>query len=163
MTDSTLDTTTEPLCAEFSQIPSLEGRTFRGRWFAVDADRISVFEHATYTDTNSTELADENYDDDLIEGFHLLSLLDHLLDDIVRVAGSNWYSVNYGLDRVRFVTPVLAGNKIRAGGTVGSVIEKSGGYLLRLDIVVELEFASRPAFTAQSLVLWLESKGQGNR
>ncbi len=58
-------------------------------------------------------------------------------------------SVNYGFERVRFVTPVRSGSRVRARSTLVSVEEKRPGQLQQLaDITLEIEGADRPALTA---------------
>src|SRR5919109_260635 len=66
-----------------AEVPALTGRTFVGDWFAVDPDRLPAFEHATYLDQDQDEatFAEDFYPEGLMEGFHLLGLLDRLMSD----------------------------------------------------------------------------------
>ncbi|MER5756751.1 hypothetical protein [Streptomyces sp. NPDC002088] len=153
----TVGQTTAPirLVVPFDEVPDLSGREFRGTWFSVDKEMLPLFDHVTYVDQNPIPYDDEDYPEDLVEGFHLLSLLDHLANGLVAAEGDGWYGVNYGLDRVRFVTPVLAGTPIRLHGTVAEVRPKGDGHLLLLRCTVEVRGEERPGFTADLWVLWL--------
>ena len=60
--------------------------------------------------------------------------------------------VNYGLDKVRFVSPVPVGSRIRMGGVVVEVTEVKGdGLQLTVDQTIEVEGAGRPAVVARGL------------
>ena len=62
--------------------------------------------------------------------------------------------MNYGFDKVRFVSPVRVGKRIRAAGTLGAVEErKPGNVILRVDVTVEIEGENKPAVTAEWLSL----------
>ena len=67
------------LCVPFAGLPSLIGRSFLGDWFVVDAGSLPLFDQAIYTDRNPYPLDAGGYPEDLVEGFHLLALLDHLV------------------------------------------------------------------------------------
>jgi acyl dehydratase len=62
--------------------------------------------------------------------------------------------VNYGFDKVRFVSPVREGKRIRAVGKLGEVTErKPGNVILRVDVTVEIEGENKPALSAEWLSL----------
>lgn len=64
------------------------------------------------------------------------------------------YALNYGFDRIRFVTPVPAGSRIRAHLAVDEVrVRDDGARVLVLDVTLELEGAERPAMVATWLGL----------
>ncbi|MEU9918587.1 hypothetical protein [Streptomyces sp. NPDC051001] len=142
-----------------TEVPALRGRTFVGDWFAVDQDRLPAFEHATYLDQDEDQgeatFAEDFYPDGLIEGFHLLGLLDRLMSDTFGPEAGTVEGWNYGLDRVRFVSPVLVGERMRLHATVEEVEPKGEGHVLLLKCVVEVEGRERPGFTADWRVLWL--------
>src|SRR5262249_35748871 len=88
---------------------------FVGDWFIVDARSLPLFDQAIYTDRNPYPLDARGYPEGLVEGFHLLALLDHLVNPLLRVSDGPCVAWNYGLDRVRFVSPVRAGPARRSG------------------------------------------------
>lgn len=61
-------------------------------------------------------------------------------------------SINYGLDKVRFPSPVKAGAKIRLHGAVDSVEEvKGNGVEMRLTFTIEVEGSEKPACVASAI------------
>lgn len=139
----------------FAEIPTLKGLVLQGDWFSVAPDRRTAFDFATYTDENVVTFGRALYPDGLIEGFHLVGLLDHLCNDILRTDPETCTGWNYGMDRVRFITPVTSEDKIRLNLTVEDVREKDEGYVLTFDSVVDHSNSERPAFSARWLVYWL--------
>ncbi|MBM6620747.1 MaoC family dehydratase [Micrococcaceae bacterium RIT802] len=59
--------------------------------------------------------------------------------------------VNYGLEKVRFPSPVHVGAKIRMKATIASVDEVAGGYQIAVDQVVEIEGGAKPAVVSRGL------------
>ena len=144
-----------PLVVAFDQLAALGGRSFVGDWFSVEAGRLSLFDHAAYTDENPHPLPLAGYPDEMIEGFHLLSLLDHLMNHVLYLDGPDAFGWNYGFDRVRFVTPIRAGEAMRLSGSLATIKPKNNGFLVRADCEVEVKEGGRPGFVAQWWVNWL--------
>lgn len=142
------------LTASWDNVSALAGTEFTGDWFAVDADRLPLFDHATYTDENINQVEESGYPENLVEGFHLLSLLDHLVNRAVHVSGPGVFGWNYGFDKVRFTSPVTAGEPIRVRGRVTEVAARGAGYLVRFDVRIEVEGRDKPAMIADWRVLW---------
>jgi acyl dehydratase len=63
--------------------------------------------------------------------------------------------LNYGCDKLRFMNPVHSGKKIRFTATLSDVIEKGPGYLLRQDIVVDVEGDYKPAVICEWLTMYI--------
>ena len=64
--------------------------------------------------------------------------------------------VNYGLDNVRFVTPVRAGQRVRNHITLAAVKARSNGrYFVTTDNSIEIEGEKRPALTASALAIFI--------
>src|SRR5215471_945080 len=136
------------LCVPFAGLPSLIGRSFLGDWFVIDAGSLPLFDRAIYSDQNPYPLDASGYPEDLVEGFHLLALLDHLVNPLLRVSDGPCVAWNYGLDRVRFVSPVRAGQKIRVRGTICTVRRKDSGFLVLSQCAVEAEGREEPGMVA---------------
>ena len=60
--------------------------------------------------------------------------------------------INYGSNKVRFTSPVPPGSEIRAGATLASVEEVTGGVQIAMDVTVEIMGSAKPACVAQVLV-----------
>ncbi|MBP2326459.1 acyl dehydratase [Kibdelosporangium banguiense] len=138
-----------------SEAPLLRGQHFVSPWFRMDPDRSELFERASYLDLSPHPFGGEaGYGDDLVEGFHLVAMLDHLVNHVLWSEGPclGW---NYGLDRVRFVTPIRFSDRFRVRGTVTDVIDRGEqGHLLVLDYIGEVDGRARPGFVATHRVLW---------
>lgn len=167
MTDHALDPAVRPADASahdadvlevvvpFAEIPSMVGRPFRGRWLQVAADRLASFDHATYIDTeDGVGLDDTVYPEGLVEGFHLVGLLYHLTVPVVRVSDEGWEGWNYGIDKVRFTSPVTTNDRIRAVGTVSAVESRGNGFVVSFDSVIEVEGREKPGAVAAWRSLW---------
>jgi hypothetical protein len=143
------------LCVPFTDLPSLTGRSILGGWFTVDASKLPLFDQAIYSDQNPYPLDSGGYPEDLVEGFHLLALLDHLVNPLLRVSDGPCVAWNYGLDRVRFVSPVRAGQKIRVRGIIAAVKPDKSGFLILCQCTVDVEGRDRPGMVADWWTYWL--------
>jgi acyl dehydratase len=87
-------------------------------------------------------------------GFLSLSLLSRFAYDAVPPLAGAEMSLNYGFDRLRFLSPVRAGAKIRARFTLKDLQQRSSReILLVLDVFVEIDGGSKPALIAEWLSL----------
>ena len=89
-------------------------------------------------------------------GFQTLSMLSHLAEGI-RMGhndGSESYEANYGLNKVRFITPIRVGTRFRNRMSVKSIKQrKDGTYMIVTENVIEVEGQDKPAMTAEWLFL----------
>jgi acyl dehydratase len=84
----------------------------------------------------------------IAHGYLTLSLVTVLLAEIVQVRGVSM-GVNYGANKVRFPAPVPVGSMIRAGASVATIDEVSGGIQVALDVTIEVKDAAKPSCVAQ--------------
>ena len=84
----------------------------------------------------------------IAHGYLTLSLLPVLLAGVLRVEGVAM-GVNYGCNRVRFVSPVPVGAEVRCGATLAGADQVDSGTQLTVDLTVELRDAPKPACVAQ--------------
>jgi acyl dehydratase len=87
----------------------------------------------------------------IAHGFLTLSLLSTLIRESITFTGLRM-AINYGLNRVRFVSPVPSGSRIRALITLRSVDPVSGGYQVTWQVTVEREGGDKPAGVAEWIV-----------
>ena len=92
----------------------------------------------------------------IAHGFLTLSLLPHLGGKIPPVDPQAYeglvMGVNYGLDKVRFPSPVKVDSRVRARRTLGSVERKAPNTLqLKQVVTIEIEGETKPACVAESL------------
>jgi acyl dehydratase len=145
-----------PLCVgDPAEAPRLLGKSFVTPWFRMDPHRAVLFDTATYVDASPHPYGgDAGYGDDLVEGFHLVAMLDHLLNHVLWSEGP-WLAWNYGLDHVRFVSVIRCSDRFRVRGTVTDVISRGEqGHLLVLECVGEVDGRERPGFVATQRVVW---------
>ena len=74
-----------------------------------------------------------------------------LLKEAVTVDVNAKLSVNYGFNKLRFVSPVPSGSRVRVLATPNAVREVEGGVEIAWGIVVEVEGGSKPALVAEWL------------
>ena len=87
----------------------------------------------------------------IAHGYLTLSLVIPLFTELLEITGVSM-SVNYGLEKVRFPSPVPVGAKIRLTGQVGAVEDVAGdGVQMELDFTVEIDGSDKPACVGRAL------------
>ena len=125
-------------------------------WFEVTQERIDQFAEATedrlWLHTDPVRAARESpYKMTIAHGFLTLSLLSELLKRAMSVGGV-WMGINYGLNRVRFVSPVPAGARIRGRFLLSELKETEGGVQATWKVTVERDGGDKPCCVAEWLV-----------
>ncbi|ATL66898.1 MaoC family dehydratase [Nocardia terpenica] len=127
-------------------------------WLTVDQERIDRFAEATgdhqWIHVDRERAAQGPFGGTIAHGFLTLSLLVPLADEATSVGGIRM-GINYGLNRVRFITPVPAGGRIRARVRLDSVAEIPDGVQAVRTVTIELEGAAKPACVAETIVRYL--------
>ncbi|HJX95935.1 MAG TPA: MaoC family dehydratase [Candidatus Acidoferrum sp.] len=126
-------------------------------WLTVSQDRIAQFAEATedrqWIHLDRGRAASESpFGTTIAHGFLTLSLISRFMKDVIQVQSGVGMAINYGLNRVRFPSPVRAGSKIRARVTLLSVKEVPGAYETTFSVTVESEGGEKPCCVAESLV-----------
>ena len=125
-------------------------------WFEVPQSRINAFADATddhqwiHIDQERAK-TESPFGTTIAHGFLTLSLLPVLAGQAYKVQGNIKMGINYGLNRLRFVSPVPSGSKVRARFTLQSVEDVAGGIQLTVAATVEIEGAQKPALAAEWL------------
>ena len=135
------------------------GQTATGEWRVVDQDRIDLFADATddhqWIHVDPARAAAESpFGGPVAHGFLTLALVPALTAGLLDV-GRTAMVVNYGLDRVRFLQPVLAGSRVRATTVVDGAEPTAQGVRVSSTVTVEIEGAPRPALVAQTIALFV--------
>jgi acyl dehydratase len=90
----------------------------------------------------------------IAHGFLTLSLLSAMIQDALPPVPGRAMGVNYGFDKVRFVTPVRSGARVRGRFSLAEAKLRSPREVqLRYAVTVEIEGADRPALIADWLTL----------
>lgn len=126
------------------------------RWFEVTQQQIDAFAEVTgdhqWIHTDPARARNTPFGSTIAHGFLTLSLLSAMLQDGVPVMDGVTMGVNYGFDRVRFVSPVPVGARVRAHFTLKAFDEKGPDEVqTTLAVTVKLEGQDRPALIADWL------------
>lgn len=126
-------------------------------WFEITQDRIQQFAEATedrqWIHLDRDRAAKESpYGTTIAHGFLTLSLLSHLSKQALQIENGVRLAVNYGLNRVRFPSPVHAGSKIRARFTLQSLKDAGNSSEAVFSAVVETESQAKPCCVAEWVV-----------
>jgi len=124
-------------------------------WYTVTQDEVSRFGEVTqdtyWIHTDPERAKEGPFGGTIAHGFFTLALLVPLASALIRV-DLGGVGVNYGLDRVRFPSPVRVGSRIRAGATLQGVAAIDGGVQIKLLVTGEIEGAPKPCLVAESLI-----------
>ena len=139
----------------YNELLGMEGADLgHSEYLTVTQEQINMFADAT-NDHNWIHIDPERaaagpFGTPIAHGFLTLSLVIPLWSELLDATDVDT-KVNYGLDKVRFVSPVKAGSRIRLNAVLASVTEVNGGVQLGVDMTVEIEGAEKPAVIAHAL------------
>jgi acyl dehydratase len=123
-------------------------------WHEVDQSTVDLFADATgdhqWIHVDPDRAAHGPFGGTIAHGFLTLSLVPVLCSEIYRVDGVRM-AVNYGLNRVRFPTPVRVGSRVRAGMELVEVTDVEGSIQLVSRVTVEAEGAPKPCCVAETV------------
>jgi acyl dehydratase len=130
-----------------------------GNWTNVQQARINAFAEAT-DDRQWIHLDEKRTQAELghapvAHGYLTLSLLAPASFDLIQIENVG-RMVNYGLNKVRFIAPVLAGDRIRTSMTIARATQEAGFVRAIHDVVVHVERLEKPAMIAQSIILYFD-------
>jgi acyl dehydratase len=121
-------------------------------WFTVDQSRINGFADDTedhqWIHVDPERAAAGTFGTTVAHGFLTLSLVPYFSSQLRSIEGVRM-GINYGLDRVRFPTPVLVGSRLRARATLTSLDKVADGAVQIVNrVTVEVEGSAKPACVA---------------
>ncbi|MCF5224112.1 MaoC family dehydratase [Pseudomonas syringae] len=127
-------------------------------WLLIDQERINLFAEATgdhqFIHIDPVKAAQTPFGATIAHGFLSLSLIPKLMEGIMVLPGGLKMAVNYGMDSVRFVQPVVVNSRVRLKVELTEVTEKKPGqWLLKATATLEIEGQAKPAFVAEPLTL----------
>jgi acyl dehydratase len=146
----------------FNAFRELEGKELPvGDWMTVTQEMINNFAKATgdfqwiHVDIEKAK-KHSPFKKPVAHGFMSVSLLSKMLEELVQVKTAQM-GVNYGLNKVRFPSPVLVDSRLRLVGSV-SKIEEYGdtGLKITWNCTVEIEGSEKPACAADFISLMFE-------
>ncbi|HET6732320.1 MaoC family dehydratase [Mycobacterium sp.] len=127
-------------------------------WLEVTQDRVNLFADATddhqWIHVDPQRAADGPFGGAIAHGLLTLSLLPHFTHQLYTVDNIAM-AINYGYNKVRFITPVRVGAKIRARAEIAKVDQLDGAVQATLATTVEIEGSDKPAAVAESIVRFI--------
>jgi len=127
-------------------------------WITVDQDRINRFADATgdhqWIHVDVEKAKSGPFGGTIAHGYLTLSLTNLFLPQLVSVENLSM-GINYGVNKVRFPTPVRAGSRIRAGAEIAACEEVPGGVQAIIKITVEIEGSDKPACIVENVTRYL--------
>lgn len=132
-------------------------------WVTVDQDMIDKFAETTgdhqwiHVDVERAK-RESPFKAPIAHGYLTLSLVAALGQDIGTLPQDTGVAVNYGLDKVRFLSPVKAGARVRMASTLVSFEPRGPGrYLVKCSNTIEIEGEEKPALVAETLAMVVQA------
>ncbi|MDV7088975.1 MaoC family dehydratase [Rhodococcus opacus] len=133
-------------------------------WITLDQSDIDQFAALTgdhqWVHVDTVRAASGPFASTIAHGHLVLSLVPGLLQKLYRVDNTKM-GINYGLNRVRFITPVPSGSRLRATAIVVSTTELEGAVQVNLETTIELDHeTSKPAVIAESITRYIAASNE---
>ncbi|MGR6090888.1 MaoC family dehydratase [Brevibacterium sp. CSND-B09] len=142
------------------EIESLIGQGLgSSEWMTMDQDAINTFADVTgdhqWIHVDEARAAEGPYGATIVHGFFTLSLIPKFSTEVFTIEGVS-IRVNYGLNKVRFLQPVVVGSRLRGTISVKDVIRGDKGTQVILEHTIEIDGQDRPACVAEVVTLLVE-------
>ena len=142
-------------------VDSEVGRSYVSDWLTVDQDLIDRFADTTrdwmFLHVDPEKAAQTEFGGTIAHGFLVLSLLAPMRAETPRprMPGLR-VGLNYGFEKIRFISPVRSGSRIRARFEIAAIDEVSPGKFREdMSVTIEIEGVERPAVVANWLTMYL--------
>ncbi|MEM9014714.1 MAG: MaoC family dehydratase [Pseudomonadota bacterium] len=127
-------------------------------WIVIGQDRINQFADITedhqFIHVDEAAAKQTPFGGTIAHGFLSLSMLSRLAQGNVLIVDGVQMGINYGFEKVRFITPVKAGKKIRGKFVLMTVNQRTPGQVqLKYAATVEIEGGDKPALVAEWLTV----------
>ncbi|CAN5602332.1 MaoC family dehydratase [soil metagenome] len=144
-----------PTAVLMDDLQSLVGTTLGPtEWRDITQDDVNTFADVTgdhqWIHIDPQRAADGPFGGTIAHGFMTLSLIPVLVAQLLKVEGSA-LTVNYGLNKVRFPSPVPVGTAVRATGELTNVEEVTGGLQGEMALTIERDGGTKPVCVAESV------------
>ena len=124
-------------------------------WLTIDQDRITEFGRVTgdmqWIHVDPDRAKDGPFGATIAHGYLTMSLVNLFMPQMIEVRGFS-AGVNVGMDRTRFLNPVVVGSRIRGNGEIISAEEVKGGAIqCVIRVTVEIEGKDKPALVVDTI------------
>ncbi|MBU8818425.1 MaoC family dehydratase [Mycolicibacterium goodii] len=127
-------------------------------WLEITQDRVNLFADATedhqWIHVDPERAKGGPFGGTIAHGLLTLSLLPYFTHHLYRVDNITM-AINYGYNKVRFITPVRVGAKVRARAQISDVAKLDGAVQATMTLTVEIEGSEKPAAVAESIVRFI--------
>lgn len=127
-------------------------------WMTITQERVNQFADATgdhqWIHVDPDKADDGPFGAPIAHGYLTLALTNLFLPQLLVVDNISM-GVNYGVNKVRFPSPVIVGSSIRASGVVSAATEVAGGVQAVVTLTVEIEGGAKPACVVESISRFL--------
>jgi acyl dehydratase len=146
----------------FNEFRELEGKSLPdGDWMTVTQEMINDFAKATgdfqwiHVDVEKAA-KDSPFKKPVAHGFMSLAMLSKMLGELIQVKSARM-GVNYGLNKVRFPSPVLVNSRLKLVGVISNIQDYGDtGLKITWNCIVEIEGSEKPACAAEFISLMFE-------
>ncbi len=143
-----------------SDLAAEQGRLLgTSSWLVMPQSRIDLFADATedhqwiHVDPQRTQA--ELGQSTIAHGYLTLSLIPHFMDEIMRVESATRI-INYGAERIRFLSMVPVDARVRGAMTLQRADLNNGQLRTNFEVTVEIEGVAKPALVAEVIMLFFE-------
>ena len=125
-------------------------------WMTISQDRVNLFADATddhqwiHVDAERAK-RESPFGGTIAHGYMTLSLIPTLFESVVELPPGKM-SINYGLNKVRFPTPMLVGGRMRGRFTLMALEKINGGIQTTWQVTMECEGSDKPVCVAESVL-----------
>ena len=127
-------------------------------WLEITQERVDLFADATedhqWIHVDPERASKGPFGGTIAHGLLTLSLLPHFTHQLYSVDNVAM-AINYGYNKVRFITPVRVGAKLRARAVIASVAQLDNAVQATLTTTIEVEGSEKPAAVAESIVRFM--------
>ncbi len=151
----------------YEQLRTMEGQELGvSDWMVVDQERIDQFAECTgdrqwfHTDPEQARRRSP-FRTTIAHGYLTLSIIGCLSQEMGVIPENTQAAFNYGLNKVRFMSPVKAGSRVRLRATLVKMEDKGPGqYLMTVANTIEIEGEEKPALVAETLAMFYERRNK---
>ena len=123
-------------------------------WLRIDQDRVNGFADVTgdhqWIHVDVERARDGPFGGTIAHGYMTMSLVNFFLPQLIEVRGIA-HAVNVGADRLRFLSPVKVGSRIRGAGEIVKVEEIKGAIQSVVRVTIEIEGSEKPACVVDTI------------
>lgn len=144
--------------SSFDELKQLEGKEIGvSDYLQITQPQINLFADATldhqWIHCDEEKAKAGPYQSTIAHGYLIVSILPHLWDQVVEIRNSKM-TVNYGIEKLRFMNPVLVNSRVRVRVKLQSAVNLRGTTKTELAIVMEIEGVKKPAFEGNIIFLY---------